>query len=301
MLDLSSVDALLPHTLNLPAIDVREVLAGWMANYDLREWSYLRSLFFTATLLVQLEFVNTGMKLWYKMGGRTKVTPVRGKHLDELDAKDILFIGCSKMAIPPFIYLLLKWCHNNPDLIPTTFSTLTFQNSILVIPLLFITYELPYSLAHRFLHLWWVYPYIHKHHHKQKAPSRGNLDAVNVHPIEFHMGEYLHWFAIWFLTKIGLEVHFFAVVTFMFLGGLMASLNHTRFDIAWDIFGVRLYDPKDHDVHHRLPRTNYGQYIMLWDKIFGTWRPYKDDDRIVEEDQLTERYEGISKKNKKTA
>ena len=79
MLGLSSVDDLLPQMLVLPSIDIREVLAEWMVQYDLREWTYLRSLLFTATLLVQLEFVNTGMKLWYKLGGRTKVTPVRGK------------------------------------------------------------------------------------------------------------------------------------------------------------------------------------------------------------------------------
>ena len=30
-------------------------------------------------LLVQLELVNTAMKVFYKWGGKTKVVPVRGK------------------------------------------------------------------------------------------------------------------------------------------------------------------------------------------------------------------------------
>jgi sterol desaturase/sphingolipid hydroxylase (fatty acid hydroxylase superfamily) len=51
----------------------------------------------------------------------------------------------------------------------------------------------------------------------------------------------------------------------------MASLNHTRFDavIPWGV-----YDVKAHDVHHRIPQSNYGQYIMLWDRLMGSFRPY---------------------------
>jgi sterol desaturase/sphingolipid hydroxylase (fatty acid hydroxylase superfamily) len=29
-------------------------------------------------------------------------------------------------------------------------------------------------------------------------------------------------------------------------------------------------------VHHRLPESNYGQYIMLWDHAFGSYRPYQE-------------------------
>ena len=82
---------------------------------------------------------------------------------------------------------------------------------------------------------------------------------------------------------------------FLLAAGIMASLNHTRFDVKWSLLGVTLYDPKDHDVHHRMPRQNYGQYVQIWDMLLGTRREYKEGDRIVKEDQLTERYEGVSK------
>jgi sterol desaturase/sphingolipid hydroxylase (fatty acid hydroxylase superfamily) len=39
--------------------------------------------------------------------------------------------------------------------------------------------------------------FIHKHHHRQKAPSRGTADAINVHPFEFVCGEYNHLLAIY--------------------------------------------------------------------------------------------------------
>ena len=47
----------------------------------------------------------------------------------------------------------------------------------------------------------------------------------------------------------------------------MASFNHTRYAISLPFF----YDVRDHDVHHRWPRANYGQFVMYWDQIFGTF------------------------------
>ena len=31
---------------------------------------------------------------------------------------------------------------------------------------------------------------------------------------------------------------------------------------------------RNHDVHHRWPRSNYGQYTMFWDRVFGWYRDY---------------------------
>lgn len=60
-------------------IDIRSTLSSLMSNYDITTWSYIRSLCFVAALLVQLEMVNTAMKVYYKFGERTKAVPVRGK------------------------------------------------------------------------------------------------------------------------------------------------------------------------------------------------------------------------------
>eukprot|EP00959_Pyramimonas_sp_CCMP1952_P072882 1523119-Pyramimonas_sp.AAC.2 len=95
---------------------------------------------------------------------------------------------------------------------------------------------------------------------------RGNSDAVNVHPFEYICGEYNHLLAIMLVP-----CHIVAALAFIVVGGVLASLNHTRFDaiIPWGI-----YDVKVHDLHHRVPQSNYGQYIMLWDRIMGSYRAY---------------------------
>ena len=101
--------------------------------------------------------------------------------------------------------------------------------------------------------------------------SRANVDAVNVHPIEFFLGEYDHLLSL-FLCCQFLQVHMVAILMFLAVGGLLAGLNHTRFDIELSLFGFTFYDSKAHDVHHRIPQSNYGQYIMLWDYVLGSYR-----------------------------
>jgi sterol desaturase/sphingolipid hydroxylase (fatty acid hydroxylase superfamily) len=73
-----------------------------------------------------------------------------------------------------------------------------------------------------------------------------------------------------------------AATLFIGLGGVLAGLNHTRHDVAISNVkaGWTLYDSKHHDVHHRIPQSNYGQYTVLWDRVFGTFREYDEKDRV---------------------
>lgn len=121
--------------------------------------------------------------------------------------------------------------------------------------------------------------------------SRAQTDAVNVHPIEFFLGEYNHLWTTYLVcsqTKLGMEMHALCIVLFMFVGGGLASLNHTRYDVVFSVPFTQWvwYDSKNHDVHHRIPQSNYGQYIMFWDYIFGSYRPYNEKDRINPQSQL---------------
>lgn len=176
------------------------------------------------------------------------------------------------------------------------------QNTLLPLPCLYVVYDFFYTILHWGLHIKSIYGYIHKHHHVQKAPryvnycvpdtwllsplcgltnlttclysiSRANVDAVNVHPIEFFLGEYNHLLALFLCCNVlGLQIHIAGGILLLAVGGVLAGLNHTRYDVVISLFGLTLYDSKVHDVHHRIPQSNYGQYIMLWDHIFGSFR-----------------------------
>jgi len=243
-------------------------------------------LLFGCLILVGLEFLNflvmqTGM--WAKLS----LIPVRGKHLDDLSQKDHLYISINKAATPPFVYFLFSYLYYEPNSV-WDLSHITVSNTLLPIPVLFIVYDFFYTILHWALHIKCVYGYIHIHHHHQLAPSRANVDAVNVHPLEFFLGEYNHLLAVYIYARLlGLELHAVTLLLFLVIGGALASLNHTRYDFVISIFGITIYDSKYHDVHHRIPRSNYGQYIMLWDHVlFESFRDYNKDDRVNPKHQL---------------
>jgi hypothetical protein len=112
----------------------------------------------------------------------------------------------------------------------------------------------------------------------------------------------------------GMDVSWLCAVLFIGLGGILAGLNHTRHDVVLSVPSsssastasaltsenatsdttttsnsdsnssakayYTIFDSKHHDVHHRIPQSNYGQYTVFWDRIFGTFRDYDANDRV---------------------
>ena len=127
--------------------------------------------------------------------------------------------------------MVVKFMYLEPNA-PLLLTDVSFKNTILPIPSFFIIYDFFYTILHWALHVQSIYGYIHKHHHRQKAPSRGNMDAVNVHPIEFFLGEYNHLFAVYVYTNmLGYEFHA--------LGFLLVLLLAAD-SLGWDSFEASL-------------------------------------------------------------
>mmetsp|Transcript_17906 Transcript_17906/g.26817 ORF Transcript_17906/g.26817 Transcript_17906/m.26817 type:complete len:253 (+) Transcript_17906:65-823(+) len=195
--------------------------------------------------------------------------PVRGKHLDKFEPVDKLYININKFLTVFFVYHMLRFSWTTGYL-EWSLDKISVANTVLSFVLLHVVYDFFYTIFHRVLHNRNLYRYVHKHHHRQRAPSRGNLDAINVHPFEFVVGEYFHLLATYLVSKYMVKVHVVTVFLFVVLGGILASLNHTRFDLSF----LGVYSVRVHDVHHRLPESNYGQYIMLWDWLMGSYKAY---------------------------
>jgi len=134
-----------------------------------------------------------------------------------------------------------------------------------------------YYFLHRFLHIPAVYPFVHKHHHRQSLPRRGYFDAANEHPFEQIGGLLCVWIALKIvLATIGM--HGISILAFFGAYAAFAILNHTPYDVRLpNIFGFA-YSVRAHETHHRIPRSNYAQNTMLWDKLFGTFLVYREKD-----------------------
>ncbi len=234
-----------------------------LEKWEFSQWSYWILPGFCSMILLGLEILAFLVTTIFGTVSAARI-PIKAKHLDKFSSLDNLYIFINKLLTSCFVYHLLWVCYYTPS-IKWQISEITIYNTLGSIILFYVFYDFFYMSFHRLLHIRQLYGIIHKHHHRQKAPSRGNLDAINVHPFEFFVGEYLH-----LVTAYVIPCHMITVLAFIIIGGVLASLNHTRFDIV--IPG--LYSVKVHDVHHRLPESNYGQYTMLWDVLFGSYRPY---------------------------
>lgn len=218
-----------------------------------------------------------------------RILPDKARRNTVLTMKDKIIVQVNRLVTVLFLYHMVQLGCNDSlysaeDLLSAAPSWQTAARAIaknlaifvlVYFPAVIVFYDFFYALFHRALHLEWLYPHIHKHHHLQYTPWRGNVDAINTHPIEYIVGEYNHlWSLYWvakFSTKVfGYQPHAVFVLVYIVVAGLLSTLNHTRVDARIPY----IYNVWWHDLHHRVPPSNYGQYTMLWDWVFG-W--YKDE------------------------
>lgn len=93
------------------------------------------------------------------------------------------------------------------------------------------------------------------------------------HPVEQLSALSLHWIATHIVARtVGLHVA--AVGAHLGFKALGACFNHTGYDLQLRFGGID-YSVRSHETHHRKPNTNFAQYVMFWDRLMGTYKPYE--------------------------
>jgi lathosterol oxidase len=117
--------------------------------------------------------------------------------------------------------------------------------------------------AHRALHSRFLFRHIHRWHHRYIATTPFVVTAM--HPLEL-----LFFQAATFLPLLFLPVHYVAVIVVLIYALLFNIIDHS---------GVRLRSRLPwqaptmfHDDHHAHFHCNFGQHLMLWDRLHGTLR-----------------------------
>lgn len=183
-------------------------------------------------ILLGLEIVAALVHVFGRATG-ARIIRSRGKHLDDFEPLDRLFLAFNRCSTAVFTYHAIQYAWYAPwgGRVGWELSALGLASGPGAFVALYVVYDFFYTVFHRALHLRGIYKYVHKHHHRQKAPSRGNADAINVHPFEFLSGEYNHLLAFHLVSKYVVPVHVVAAAAFIVVGGFLASLNHTRYDV----------------------------------------------------------------------
>ena len=160
------------------------------------DWGVLELILLGVATQVGLEFYRHGVP---KAFASWQHLPARGKHLESFERRDRQFIAFSQVAIVVMTVHYLPFMATSPNVL-WRLDQVSLANTFLALPAFFVVYDFFYAPFHRALHHRSIYAYVHKHHHRQVVPTRGNNDAINVHPFEFLMGEYNHVFAIFLVS-----------------------------------------------------------------------------------------------------
>jgi sterol desaturase/sphingolipid hydroxylase (fatty acid hydroxylase superfamily) len=190
------------------------------------------------------------------------------KGLEALGAVDCLYLCVNQFVECVFLMHLISL----GLALPRALAAMTLLNTVAAFYLTFLVDDFVYYLAHRLMHHPWLYPYCHKHHHRQPLPRRGYLDAANENPLEQVIGLGCVWFAV-HVTMALVGCHAATTLVFFVTYASLAMLNHTPYDVQLG-FVMLGYNVRAHEMHHRIPRSNYAQNTMIFDRMLGTFQQY---------------------------
>ncbi len=191
-----------------------------------------------------------------------------------------LIISANKIAIftNKFLYSNFGFIEN----INLSFSTIAILYSLAV----FSFSDFTRYWLHRFLH---TVPFLwefHKIHHSAKVLTP--ITFYRVHFVENILFALRYSLSVGFITGIfiylfGAKVSLNMVLgvnIFIFIFSIFGSnLRHSHVPFAYFSFIEKwLLSPKQHQIHHDKKHfnKNYGGYIAIWDRVFGTLALSKD-------------------------
>jgi lathosterol oxidase len=122
--------------------------------------------------------------------------------------------------------------------------------------------------AHRMLHHPVLYKHLHLPHHQFRTPSPWTSMAF--HPLDSFAQAAPHH-----LLAYVLPLHVSVYAFFIMFLQVWSTFIHERVTwVTWPIVNFTAH----HTLHHKLNKSNYGQFFTICDRIWGT---YKSPDGIV--------------------
>lgn len=131
--------------------------------------------------------------------------------------------------------------------------------------------DLGMYVFHRLAHQPWLFPLFHRFHHRHEATHP--LSLFVLHPAEVlgFGGLMILFLMLYPMTGAGL-------VAFLTLNLAFGTLGHSGVEPFPRRFGRtpllrQVGTSTFHAGHHEHPKSNFGFYTLLWDRLFGTLHP----------------------------
>lgn len=169
------------------------------------------------------------------------------------------------------------------------FENLSFsylQITIFYTLAIFIFSDFTRYWLHRFLHTIPILWEFHKVHHSAKVLTP--ITFYRVHFVENFLFALRYALSVGFITGVfiylfGAKINIymiFGVNALVFISSIFGSnLRHSHVPFSYfSVIEKWLLSPKQHQIHHDKKHfnKNYGGYIAIWDRVFGTLALSKD-------------------------
>lgn len=163
-----------------------------------------------------------------------------------------------------------------------TFTSITIRDILWFIPFSFI-FELIFDFfhywSHRIVHHKLLYRYVHKKHHKFLHPS--TIVTYYQDPLDLLITNSIPTILALILVPIFTIPQYNMMLIykeFIEISGHCGKLIYPTSSFSQCIWLPRLFNiqlhTEDHDIHHSLNKCNYSKRFSIWDRIFGTYKPY---------------------------
>lgn len=246
-----------------------ESLARLVNPWELDASVWIAGVVFKEVLLQVMDLAVAFLGRYIKpLPTRAGPKPVYQRPLGMLDA---LYLAMNAVVETVFVTHLLHYLWYSPK-VDRPLASLGLLNGPVSLFLLIIFNDMLYAPMHRLLHTPLLYRWIHKHHHQSLYPSRGNLDARNEHPLEQIFAMALWYVSMTWATRC-VGMHAGTVLVHLAVMIFGSCFNHTGHDLSLNFFGIK-FEVRAHEMHHRHPTKNFGQLVMCFDHLMGTYTPY---------------------------
>lgn len=162
------------------------------------------------------------------------------------------------------IWLFLYWLKHGYTLNYVEISEFGWPYFVISIMLMIIIHDTYSYWIHRLIHHKSLFKHVHLLHHKFKNPSPWSAFA-------FHPFESLLTLGIIPIVMFLIPWHNLALIVFITIIIVYDTFVHLGYNIRQLKVFKWQNTPKDHDVHHRNSKYNFGLYFTFWDRLMGTY------------------------------
>lgn len=165
--------------------------------------------------------------------------------------------------------LLIPYYINNESLVRMDYESLPSCFEVIIQTVFFMVMEdFTFYWSHRFLHMDFIYPYVHKIHHKYVNTI--SIASEYAHPLEFVFGNVLTSNSG--VLILGKKCHMVTYLMWNVLRIAETTDGHCGYDFSWSPFRLLPMSAGSefHHYHHLAFKGNYASFFTYWDRIFDT-------------------------------